>query len=771
MADPTNNGTVYVSGWGDTDQTPPASTTVAAPTTGTVYTPDLGPVPQSDFEARVNNYRDAASKRANEESSALSFNPLNFSHVPLIGPAYARAVDYVGALAGDGEGDTVDDRYLNNQAYRAALEDARYRKNPIAYNLAIGTTGAITPLPELGLESQIAGAVEKAPSIVKSIAPYVGKMGEAGVYGGSQAVEEARPGEAPSEVAKEAGSAALSSGIIGPALGKAVAAGTELGANVGTSVADLFRPETAAARQIAEAAATAPSARPSQRGLTIDQYTDMVQRGEPVTVADIHGVKPLLSMAAGQMPEDTRLEDLNDALTQRLNESGKRISDSVDQAFGGPIDNYAARQAAQDAARKANKPAYDLAYSSPDAQAILTPALQTAAKTAEGKEALAWAINQSNKESAIYGTPPVRNPLVQNDRGEMVIPPFYRPDLQFWDLFKRGLNTVTQKQYAASDKSAPQTAQMTQKITQDLRNLVPEYGKALDQSGNFIRADNAYDAGSNFADLVRSKNADPDEISQHLDNFNNKFSPDERTTFRLGLAGAIKENPTAWSKVFAQNDPKTMDRLQQVLGEDQFNGIDAAMRMNRMLAMTREIGAKGQIGATAADFAHGAGQGLLAAAPFAIEHAPDLLQHVQDPMTLAGLGTVAAVGGLAKAGSDYVSNARADALLHMATSDDPKIRQQLINASISNEAFRKALSDTEDRLGRFVATRYTPGYVQRDRQERKAGGRVSDVESAASRLVRESERTKNLISNHTERMLTLPDDDIVNALSIAKRAI
>ena len=730
---------------------------------------DLQPA-DTGFGARVNSYSNEAQKAVADESAAASYNPLNFYHVPLIGPAYARTVDYLRAISGHGEGDTVDDRYLNNQAYRAAVENARYNKSPTAYNLSMGTTGAITPMPELGVESNLAKAVEKTPALVKTIVPYIGKMAEAGVYGGAQAAEEAAPGTEASDLAKQTGTAALSSAILGPAISTAVKGTVGLGEKVGSYVANLFDPQAATAKQIAEAAATAPSFRPSQRGLTIAEYTDLASRGAPVTIADIHGVKPLLEIAAGKTPEDTRIQQLNDVLSDRLAESNQRIRDSVDDVFG-PVNNYEARQKAQDEARRVNKPAYDAAFASPNADSILTPTLQQAANTDEGKAALAWAVNQSNKEAAITGTPPVRMPVAQNERGETVIPPFYRPDLQFWNLFKRGLDKVTQDQYSSSNASAPSTSAMTKKVVGELRNIVPEYGPALDQAKKFIRADNAYDSGANFADLLRSRNADPNEIAGHLDNFNNSYSPEEQNTFRLGLAGQIKENPDTWAKVFAQNDPQTKNRLMQVLGEDQYNGIDAAMRANRMYAMTKQVGAAGQFPHAVAHGLEGASTGLLAAAPFAIEHAPDLLQHVQDPKVLAGLGVIATVGGLVKAGSNYVDNTRADALLHMATTNDPGIRKQLIDASIKNDTFRKALEDAEGRLSRLVVTRSAPVAGQEDRMGRKSGGRVSDIDAAAAKLVREAEQTKNLISNETERMLSLPDDDIVNALSVAKRVV
>lgn len=63
-------------------------------------------------------------------------------------------------------------------------------------------------------------------------------------------------------------------------------------------------------------------------------------------------------------------------------------------------------------------------------------------------------------------------------------------------------------------------------------------------------------------------------------------------------------------------------------------------------------------------------------------------------------------------------------------------------------------------------------YVEEDRAERKAGGRVGfDHEAAADQLVRAAERAKGDLGKTTEGMLSMPDETIVKALDVAKRNI
>ena len=53
------------------------------------------------------------------------------------------------------------------------------------------------------------------------------------------------------------------------------------------------------------------------------------------------------------------------------------------------------------------------------------------------------------------------------------------------------------------------------------------------------------------------------------------------------------------------------------------------------------------------------------------------------------------------------------------------------------------------------------------RPERASGGSVIDKKADA--LVNETMRNKKLYSDHTEHMLSMPDDAIVQALNIAKQ--
>ena len=55
------------------------------------------------------------------------------------------------------------------------------------------------------------------------------------------------------------------------------------------------------------------------------------------------------------------------------------------------------------------------------------------------------------------------------------------------------------------------------------------------------------------------------------------------------------------------------------------------------------------------------------------------------------------------------------------------------------------------------------------RIERKSGGSV--IDKAADALVSETMRNQKLLANHTEQMLSMPDDAIVQALNVARSVV
>jgi len=724
-----------------------------------------------EHQQRVEKYRPAAAAEAQSESGANLLLP-RAQDVPILGPAMHRGMARAATALGAGEGDTAEERYRNWMAHSQAREQEREKVNPKSYNFARGTFGAASSLalPELGIEKGVTQLGEMAAPLVQKYAPFFGKMAESGAVGGLSAMPETVPGETPEEAAKRVATG-TAIGTVAPVAVKAVTTAVSAPAK---ALQSLWNPMYGEVNALTEKASQAASAAPSKRGMTIEEYNAAKNRGEDVSIADIHGAKDRLNQAAARHPEDQRVAEINDDLARRLSESTQKLGQSIDGVFGKPIDTFASREAAAAEARTINGPAYKEAFSHPNAQNIWNGELNSLINTKEGQSAIDWAVNQSNKEAYTKGAPPFQNPFVKNDNGQWVLPPNTdQPNLQFWDWVKRGLNDTTNQQFISGNKSAANaTAEMTKKLTEDLKTLVPPYRNAVDTAGRYIKADNAFDAGSNFFDLanVARRTNDPSEVNRQINAFKTKFSPQEKANMAEGLANNIKENPAQAAKVFAANDKVTMDRYKTILGEDAFNGIDTALRMNRIAAMTKEIGAKAENKSLASQLAVGTGTGAAigSAGAYAVEHFPQLLQYAKDPVTLLGVSTLAALGWGTKGAVNWQTDRRASTLLDMALSDDPKIQQQLVDAARGNERVRVVLTKMEDDLAKYFASHPSIALGQQDRQGRKAGGRV--MRDAIS-LAQDAVRTRKAIGGKTEQMLSMPDDAIVSALHTAKKTL
>jgi hypothetical protein len=97
---------------------------------------------------------------------------------------------------------------------------------------------------------------------------------------------------------------------------------------------------------------------------------------------------------------------------------------------------------------------------------------------------------------------------------------------------------------------------------------------------------------------------------------------------------------------------------------------------------------------------------------------------------------------------------------------NPVLMQALLNNPDPNGWSRlgNALANVAGRIALPVAE-------QQIREGRKSGGRVNHIDQKVNKLIRESARIKNLLADETERMLSLPDDTIAHALSLAKKVI
>lgn len=745
----------------DTTQATPqtAQQKNASDTSGLLVGDAYEKAPKNEFEQRIENYRPQAAELAKKMGADY------FPEIPIISPLALRIATATGSILGFGEGDTFYERYQNELAKQQALEEERQKLlSPVgAFIKGAGNIVAgIATLPELGAEAAITKL--GASTVAKYAAPAI----EAGLYGGASNAAETIPGESWQDYAKRTGEGAAWGSALGAGLKGVFWLGGKAYQFAKPTVQTIFNPEAGAISTVAQAAEGAAPSAASKRGISVDEFTQRALAGQDVNIADIQGVKPVLERAAGRA-EPSAVDALNDSLSQRLKDSGQAVGAGLDAVYGKTLDAGASRDAAITQARAVNKPAYDKAYSQPIDYAS-PQGMQI--ENIINNRVPSTAIKRANDLMRTEGASPSQQIMANiADDGSVTFQKM--PNTMQVDYITRALNDMAKSgEGAGAMGGQTQLGSAYQGLARDLRTslrqAVPDYGTAVDGAGRYIKQNNAFDSGTDFIKLITNKKADPTDVSNQLRMFTRRdgkqYSPKERATFSEGIANFIKENPDTAAKIFAQGDSTTMQRMQTALGSQNFNAIDDLLSANRIAAMTKEIGAK-----TPPGILHDAGVGTAigAAGGTALEHfVPTVWQNItSNPLTAAGAAALAAGGIGLKAGMNAIANRRANALLQLALSDQPTAAQKLIDATKNNAQNRAALHDLEERAARYLGATYG---LPENRLERKSGGRVSDTEDAASHLVREAERTKNLISNHTERMLSLPDDAVVNALSVAK---
>ena len=745
------------------------------------------PTPEQEHEANVAKYADDAKKFHNEFPLESALPSLQ---LPIISDIAKKGSAFVSSLVPGSEdkyGATQGERYKNISARQDAIERERKARQSglsSALETAGNVAGSVALTPALGIE---AAATRILPNLAGRV---LGAAGEGAAYSTAEHLASAPAEKSVGKTLSELPGAAAQGALFGAAAVPVGAAIGKVGEKSKSAYNFLFNPEEYAAQKLAIAAREAA---PNAPGLKTGEAGYLAGVGAPVSVADVRGVKPVIEKAASISPESQHLAEINQSLKDRLQESSQTFQNILDNSYSSlvgkanaKIDPVAVKREARDEAISVNKPAYTAAYSAPAAQNMWTPELQNFVNTEAGQKAVKFAVENSKLSAFAKGNTPQRNPFIKDDNGIYVLNPRSAPpNLEFWDQAKRGLNDQVSSLYRSGDNGAAKVARDAQEtFTQHLKDVVPQYQNALSGAKRYIDQDNAFDAGMDFFRLAdTSTKTDPLKLRKQIEYFQTPtnqggYTQKEKEMFNQGLISYIKDNPIQAAKVFSKADAVTMNNLSSVMEPELLKAAYTASQVSRLSALTQEIKVKESKGLIK-KLGAGAGLFFLALA----EHPIESIQYLfQSPLTSAGttLGGLALLGG--KFGYNKLQIARANRILEMASSTDPRIIKKLHSDVLGNPEEQNLLQNMETGLQRWVLysrenagglARYmgtVAGQASGGRIERKSGGRISPA-SKADRLILAAEKAKKYINKHTEALLNEPDATIVHALSIAKKAI
>ncbi len=439
--------------------------------------------------------------------------------------------------------------------------------------------------PKSDFAGTVIGAIGQAAIIPGAAAPTLaGRALQSATLGGlmSGSAEFVDTGDADAANRAALGGAVLG-GIGGPVLEGAGSTAAAVGRGAGNTLRGLINPEAEAARRVTAALATDKAS--GRAGITPQEWQAAVAEGSPVVIADVGGetTQALARSSANTSPEARAA--LKKVTSERFENQGARVGDFI-QGLGSGKSAVEISDTLSDAARRANRPAYEAAYASPNAQAVWNDDIAKLMQAPAVQQAIAQASRTGANKAAAQGFKPPQNPFVRDQQGNWTLRVGKNgeaavPTLQFWDYVQRNLNdqigTLTRKgaKSAASDVIA-----LKNQLNGILDTAVPEFQAARAGASQFFGAEDALEAGRRFV----SSNISNAEAGKALQ----KMSKPERDMFADGFVSdlvdkvrSVSDRQNVLGKIF--NSQSARQRVNMAIGPQKARQLEAFLHVERIM--------------------------------------------------------------------------------------------------------------------------------------------------------------------------------------------
>ena len=513
--------------------------------------------------------KDISAARQRGSETAVAFRKA----VAELGEEEAKRKFYAGELTPD-----FADVKKRREAESAAMAEA----SPVA-SLAGTIAGAIATPSPFGKY----GALEKG---IKGLSQrMLGSAAGAGTVGGLSGLGEGTTVE--ERLGNAARGAAFGTAVGGaaPAVVSGVgAAGRAIGDRFIAPLRGLVSPEQAkkvAEQQAARALAASPE------GIRQSEFQSLLRAGEPVIIADVGG-EPVKALArsAANISSEAR-ERLNREISERFGEQATRVEADVSRFFPNRVDYADDITALKLAARKENKPAYDRAYAQ-GASNVFSSKIWDLTKSAGVKKAMIDADKLANEIGIAEGRAAISNPFMFDKAGNLVARPGAKAtdvNLHFMDAVKQKLDDQVNSLYSKGKSAeARARAEIRNQFRDELDNLVPAYPAARSTAAKWFGAEDAYEAGINFARFN-----DPKKISEAFQQYK-KMTPGERELFARGYTfnildkvGKVKDNQSIVNQAFMGTSPAARAKNLMALGSQRTDALEARLRIETIMDRIR----------------------------------------------------------------------------------------------------------------------------------------------------------------------------------------
>jgi len=532
------------------------------------------------------------------------------------------------------------------------------------------------------------------------------------------------------------------------------------------------------------AQAIAEDLRTNEAAMTPDQLHEAYQNGLSPMVYDMAGPRTRAVLKKYGMDNPLAQEyagELNKNIAARTKTADLGFGKDLETIMGAPIDPVNVANAEKRIGEETRSKLYKFIEATPEAQAVkITPELNDLNQSDTMKKVFAQVESHATDPKSgiivpqvIKGKPATPQSFKPTDRGMVEIKATAgTPDkiisgnLAYYDEAKRVLDGLISN---AADATKPNMAEVARlqklktQLTKSLDNAVPGYETVRDKASETFNAASAPQAGYNFM-----KNMDifkADELAQSL----TKYTKEQRADFASGSAAYLRKmlNDKGIDAVANfMNKEDSVARLKLALGNEAFDDIYGRVQSQALMAKADTLNVTAQ-SAKQSPLGEIIKSKPSVGALIGYLTSEGTVNSSEFPIILKGAAIAAGVtGGL-------VINAREAAIglkiMKLAKSTDPEDWRQIGQMARENKnavGFLSKMSNYFDGAT-LNLVRAAPPPEYDTRPERARGGSV--IDKRADSLINETMRNRKLNSDHTEHMLSMPDDAIVQALNIAKQ--
>lgn len=511
---------------------------------------------------------------ADEIVGTLAAGGADFSNPLALKNATALVAGIYKRMTGDEDADAA--YRVATGAVRDALE--RQRQQQPAASIGGEVVGALATVPLTG-----GGGAATLPGRVVQAA----RTGA--IFGGLSGAGEGT--DTQSRLSGAATGAAVGGAIGG--VGAPVIEGLARGAAamaqpIARTIRGIRDPEGEAVRRVTGALQRDVQATGGYPGMTPQELGANVQAGGPAAIMDVGGetTRALARSSANTSPEARAA--LNQTISDRFESQSDRVAGWLNQTFGAS-DTGATREALQQAARQANRPAYARAYQDGD-RPLWTPELQRLVSSPDVVDAMRTAAQRGQSRAVTEGFGGFNSSVQVSPTGVVTFTrgangqPTY-PNLQFWDYTKRALDDgANAARRAGRNDEASVLGQLATGLRNELDTSVPSYAAARSGAARFFGAGDALEAGERFL----TSNAPINDARRAF----GQMSPPERDLFREGFVQSLVQ------KIESTGDrrnvlnsisqsPRAQQQIDLAMGPQRAREFETMMRTEGIMDLAR----------------------------------------------------------------------------------------------------------------------------------------------------------------------------------------